>query len=309
MKKIFLKKRLLFIICTVLISKFSVSQIIITPGTGMTPTQLVQNILVGNGVTVSNVTFNGQAGPTASNQIGSFVSTGVTNLGFASGLLLSSGGVAGMLGPNNSGGLTTPITGTSLTNDPQLQSLAPGSNMNDCAVLEFDFIPISDTIKFRFVFGSEEYMEYVNTSYNDVFGFFISGANPNGPAYVNKNIALIPNTTMPITIDNVNANVNAQYYISNPSTGAIQFDGFTVVLTAKIKVVPCTQYHLKLAVADRGDFSLDSGVFLEANSLSTNAVSVNTTYTNMSAIPKAIECCNNAKIEFNPSCIRKARKS
>lgn len=300
MKKIFLKKRLLFIICTVLISKFSVSQLIITPAstTGITPTQLVQSVLVGNGVTVSNVTFNGQAGPTASNQIGSFVSTGVTNLGFPSGLLLSSGGVTGMLGPNNSGGLTTPITGTSLTNDPQLQSLAPGSNMNDCAVLEFDFIPISDTIKFRFVFGSEEYMEFVNTSYNDVFGFFISGANPNGPAYVNKNIALIPNTTMPITIDNVNANVNAQYYISNPSTGAIQFDGFTVVLTAKIKVVPCTQYHLKLAVADRGDFSLDSGVFLEANSLSTNAVSVNTTYTNMSAIPKAIECCNNAKIEF-----------
>ncbi len=298
MKNNLFQKGFLITILVGLFSLVSVSQIIITPGTGITPTQLVQNILVGNGVTVSNVTFNGQAGPTASNQIGSFVSTGITNLGFPSGLLLSSGGVSGMVGPNNSGGLTSTITGTSLLNDPQLQSLVPGATLNDCAVLEFDFIPISDTIKFRFVFGSEEYMEFVNTSYNDVFGFFISGANPNGPAYVNKNIALIPNTTMPITIDNVNANVNAQYYITNPSTGSIQFDGFTVVLTAKIKVVPCTQYHLKLAVADRGDASLDSGVFLEANSLSSNAVSVNTTYTNISAIPKAIECCNNAKIEF-----------
>ncbi len=298
MKKNLLQKGLLITILVGLFSFISVSQIIITPGTGISPAQLVQNILVGNGVTVSNVTFNGQAGPTASNQIGSFVSTGATNLGFPSGLLLSSGGVMGMAGPNNSGGLTTAIAGTSLLNDPQLQSLVPGANLNDCAVLEFDFIPISDTIKFRFVFGSEEYMEFVNTSYNDVFGFFISGSNPNGPAYVNKNIALIPNTTMPITIDNVNANVNAQYYITNPSTGSIQFDGFTVVLTAKIKVVPCTQYHLKLAVADRGDASLDSGVFLEANSLSSNAVSVNTTYTNISAIPKAIECCNSAKIEF-----------
>ena len=167
-------------------------------------------------------------------------SFGVTNLGFPSGLLLSSGGVLGMAGPNSSGSTTTTITGTPLLNDPQLQSLVGGSTavLKDCAVLEFDFIPISDTIKFRFVFGSEEYMEWVNSNFNDVFGFFISGANPNGPAYVNKNIALLPNSTTPITIDNVNANVNAQYYISNSSGLSLQFDGFTVVLTAKINVNP-----------------------------------------------------------------------
>ena len=191
---------------------------IVTPTAGTTPQQLVQSVLLGGGVTVSNVTFNGSPAAITSNQIGSFT-TGFTptNLGIASGLLLSSGGINGMAGPNNSGSTTTAITGTSMT-DPQLQALVPGQLIKDASVLEFDFLPLSDTIKFKYVFGSEEYMEYVNTNYNDVFGFFITGQNPNGPAYVNKNIALIPNSTLPITIDNVNANSNAQYYVSTGGT-------------------------------------------------------------------------------------------
>jgi gliding motility-associated-like protein len=271
---------------------------IVTPTAGTTPQQLVQSVLLGGGVTVSNVTFNGSPAAITSNQIGSFT-TGFTptNLGIASGLLLSSGGINGMAGPNNSGSTTTAITGTSMT-DPQLQALVPGQLIKDASVLEFDFLPLSDTIKFKYVFGSEEYMEYVNTNYNDVFGFFITGQNPNGPAYVNKNIALIPNSTLPITIDNVNANSNAQYYVSNISGGPVQFDGFTVVLTALAIVVPCTPYHIKLAVGDRSDNAFDSGVFLEANSFSTNAITITTNYSSVNATPMAIEGCNNAIIKF-----------
>jgi len=268
-----------------------------TPGT--TPQQLVQSVLLGGGVTVSNVTFNGSAAAITSNQIGSFT-TGFTptNLGLAGGLLLSSGGVLGMAGANTSGSTTTAITGTSIS-DPQLQALVPGQLIKDAAVLEFDFLPLSDTLKFKFVFGSEEYMEYVNTNYNDVFGFFITGQNPNGPAYLNNNIALIPNTALPITIDNVNANSNAQYYVNNTGGTSLQFDGFTTVLTAIAIVVPCTPYHIKLAVGDRYDNAFDSGVFLEANSFSTNAISITTNYSSVSATPMAIEGCNNAIIKFS----------
>ncbi|MBK7946535.1 MAG: choice-of-anchor L domain-containing protein [Flavobacteriales bacterium] len=42
-------------------------------------------------------------------------------------------------------------------------------------MLEFDFIPTGDTLRFRYVFGSEEYPNYTCGSVNDVFGFFLSG--------------------------------------------------------------------------------------------------------------------------------------
>ena len=54
------------------------------------------------------------------------------------------------------------------------------SSINDLCVLGFDFIPESDTIVFNYSFGSEEYTSWVNTQYNDVFGFFISGPGITG---------------------------------------------------------------------------------------------------------------------------------
>jgi len=66
---------------------------------------------------------------------------------------------------------------------PDLSVLAAGFQTFDASILEFDFIPQSDTLKFNYIFGSEEYPEYVNSGYNDVFGFFISGPGIAGPFY------------------------------------------------------------------------------------------------------------------------------
>ena len=114
------------------------------------------------------------------------------------------------------------------------------------------------------------------------FGFFISGPNPSGGNYNNYNIARIPNTTLPVTINNVNSGSYSTYYVNNELLGGttIVYDGFTKVLTAWAKVVPCVQYHIKLAVGDAGDQSYDSGVFLEANSFSSPTLSVSTSYVN-----------------------------
>lgn len=243
---------------------------------------LVQNILVGQGVQVFNVRFNGSTSLNCSS-IGKFTTgTTPTNLGLTSGIMIGTGNVTMAAGANNSG--SSSQSGCSGYN-PSDNPLAPlaSSSVNDCAILEFDFVPRSDSIKFRYVFASEEYPEYVCSDYNDIFGFFITGINPDGLPYNNTNIALVPGTTNTvISINNVNGGghpassqcnpYNTQYYVDNTGGATIQYDGFTTVLTAEAKVYPCTQYHLKMCIADLGDGAYDSGVFLEANSLTSNGI-------------------------------------
>jgi len=81
MKKLF--------ILTILISIFNFAKAQMTTTTGMTPLQYVQNVLLGNGVTVSNVTYTGYAGA-----IGEFNIAGSTNLGMSNGLVLTTGSVS-----------------------------------------------------------------------------------------------------------------------------------------------------------------------------------------------------------------------
>ncbi|OIP00385.1 MAG: hypothetical protein AUJ98_07505 [Bacteroidetes bacterium CG2_30_33_31] len=263
-----------------------------------TVAQWVQNVLIGPGITVSNVTYTGDA-----QAIGTFTTGNIpTNLGFGSGIILSSGSALSAPGPNNSGSQTTNTSGGS---DPQLAQLisTTASNIKDAAVLQFDFIPVADTVKFRYVFGSEEYDEYVGSSYNDVFGFFVSGLNPYSGYYTNINIAKIPNTNTPVSINNVNngsSNAgpcnNCAFYTHNYGQ-SLQYDGKTVVLTAWIQVIPCLTYHIKLAVADVGDESYDSGVFLEANSFMSNAVVIDQSTSN-TIDTSAVEGCNDAIVTF-----------
>ncbi len=247
----------------------------------ITVQQLVEDVLLGGGVTVSNITFNGQPASQTNIQIGSFDGT-ACNVGLPQGVTLSSGDIAVALGPNQTPGGTLPDAGIGGTGDADLDQ-ASNSTTFDQAVLEFDFVPAGDSLRFNYVFGSEEYLEFVNAGYNDVFGFFLSGPGISGPYSNNAiNIALIPGTSQPVSIDNVNNFANAGYYVDNgdgftaPYDGDeqyIQYDGFTVSLTARA-LVQCGQtYHIKIAIADAGDPVLDSSVFLEGGSFSSpNAI-------------------------------------
>ncbi|NVN94523.1 MAG: gliding motility-associated C-terminal domain-containing protein [Bacteroidetes bacterium] len=282
------------------------AQVSIASGVGMTPLQLVQNFLVGNGVIVSNVKFNDSPNVIAtSNQIGSFTTGTPTNLGFGTGLTIATGGVqiATMTGT-----LTLNITGTQITSDPQLQALKPGKSLHDIARLEFDFIPSSDTVKFRYVFASNEYLTAVCTNYDDVFGFFISGANPAGGNYVNQNIALVPGTNLPVSINTINGGVSmgnitpcyltyTQYY--HTLSQNLTYLGATVPLTAWAKVKPCTSYHIKMAICDISNAIYDSGVFLEANSFTSPQLIVTHKFTNPAVSDTAmVRGCNNAVIKL-----------
>lgn len=257
-----------------------------------TPTDLVQNVLLGNGVVASNITFTGSL-----NAIGGFDGT-MSNLGIDSGLVMTTGelvGINGPVGPNNSG---SSGTDNGEPNDPDLDIVA-GIGTFNAAVLEFDFIPTGDTLRFNYVFGSEEYMEFVNAGVNDAFGFFLSGPGIAGP-YSNgaENIALIPGTTTPVTIDNVNANLNGTYYVDNETVPGqtVQYDGFTTVLTAEAIVQCGEEYHIKIAIADAGDGVWDSGVFLEAQSFGSSGVNV--TAATLDGDTIMTEGCGGAVFEF-----------
>lgn len=248
----------------------------------LTPQQLVEDVLLGSGVTVSNVTFNGGDATLLNEQAGSF--TGAQgSVGLNGGVILGTGDVTMAAGPSE--GEETLGGNNFGVGDPDLETLA-NVTTNDASVLEFDFVPQGDSISFRYVFASEEYPQYVCGIFNDAFGFFLSGPGINGTFTDNAiNIALIPGSTIPVSINTVNSGVaggsgepsncaaldpnwtaNSVYYQDNTGSLEVEYNGQTVVLTARAAVICGETYHIKLAIADGGDTSLDSGVFLEENS-------------------------------------------
>ncbi|MFP7297968.1 choice-of-anchor L domain-containing protein [Neobacillus niacini] len=221
----------------------------VTNMSSLTPEDLVRKI-VGNNVQISNIRLSG-----VSHSSGIFTG-GDGILGFNDGIVLSSGNVGFAVGPNSSNSITEQ---NGLGGDIDLNTLITGTQ--DATYLEFDFIPRTDTIKFQYVFSSDEYTEYAGTAYNDVFGFFVNG----------KNVAVIPGTQTPVSINNVNHYSYSEYFINNMD-GHVnsEMDGLTTVLPIEATVNKNQVNHIKLAIADVGDSSYDSNVFIKAGSFSDN---------------------------------------
>lgn len=288
-----------FIFFSVFLSGYEISQaqLVITAETNAT--KLAQT-LVGDGVLISNATLNHVSVAT-----GLFNNISGTNIGIDSGIVLTSGRAKSDFRPpikigldgNNTLPASFRLADSQLgfAGDPDLSALVGGKATHDAIILEFDFIPLGDSIKFKYVLSSEEYPEYACTpppnDFYDVFGFFISG-----PGYaVPKNIALIPGTNTEVsihTINDVGCSLYPQYYIDNARNTFFLHDGHTTVLTALASVTPCQTYHLKLAIADVSDAAWDSGVFLEAKSLSSNIIKItNLTQTDPTGNRYLVEGC------------------
>lgn len=255
----------------------SISQISIQ--NTQTPSQLVQNVLLGSGVTAFNIKYNGV--PASANLIQpnvTYFNSNGTSFPISSGVLLSSGNGNIAIGPNNNGAAGD-SDGTNVINDPDMDAITPNS-MTNGVVLEFDFTATGDTINFKYIFGSEEYPNDFGSQFYDVFGFFLSGPGILGP-YSNGgvNLATLPGTNTAISILNLNPNVNNQFYTNNENGlaygTAIQYDGTSILLTSSAKLICGQTYHIKLGICNIGDEALDSGVFLQANSFSSNTISVN----------------------------------
>ncbi|HCQ12641.1 choice-of-anchor L domain-containing protein, partial [Flavobacterium sp.] len=282
-------------------SWFGFGQSITVNSTTYTVPQLVNDVLFGAGAgggscagTISNITWRtgNTNGFGSVNGIGYFQNTN-PNFPLSAGVVMTSGDLNDADGPNtsNSSGGNGAWTG-----DAQLFSYIQGlgfdtglTSYNNASVIEFDFVPLSPSFSFDFMFASEEYGTY-QCQFSDAFAFFLTNVTAGTPA---TNIALIPSTTTPISVLTVRNNlhnpacssVNPAFFDKfyqlpsglNPADSPTNFNGQTVLLTAAATVIPNNTYHIKLVVADRNDNILDSAVFLGAGSFDIGQASISGT--------------------------------
>ncbi len=264
---------------------------------------LIQDVLSDGTAQISNVTLT--VGDPA--QTGYFEDANVANpiLGYPDGVFLStSGGVP--LESNLFGQAFGPNPHPA---DPDITAslqLLFGANysatqhdQNNLIVVEFDIVANLDYFEFFYTFASREYQNWTcSGSFNDVFGFYVTGPNPNDPAnpYNGKNIALIPTdltqtsfTTTPVSINSLNqgfatsgngsnctsANPNWQndfiffnqnFGLPNPPAN-FYYTGYTKPLRAFVAAECNETYHMKLAICDVADGGVNSAVMLEKGSL------------------------------------------
>jgi hypothetical protein len=214
---------------------------------GLTQDQVVA-LLAGSGAKISNVKLTG-----SDLSVGSF--TAGDALGLPTGVVLSTGNIADATGAN-----TTESSGATLgtPGQPALDAIVAPFVTHDASVIEFDVVTESPTFAIRYVFASEEYTEFVDSEFNDVFAFFVNGAN----------IAITPGSNQPVTINTVNHLRNQGLYRDNHGGTETQFDGYTTPLLAVAVVEPGTTNHIRIAIADTSDGQLDSAVFIAQGGIS-----------------------------------------
>ncbi len=224
----------------------------------LTATDLAQE-LAGVGVDVSNVRYTGPE-----ESAGRFESEDASTYGFENGVALSTGRVDDLAGPNSEDAMTTAF-GTA--GDPDLTNLA-GYETQDASVLEFDFIPADDTLFIKYVFASEEYNEYANSDFNDVFAFFVNGTN-----------CAQTDDGAPVSVNTINGGNTGEegsdskrpdlYRDNGDDSFDTEADGMTVALTCEAAVRTGETNAIRLAIADGSDDTLDSWVLLAAEGITT----------------------------------------
>ncbi len=272
-------KIFLSFITSAFLTTFVLSQINVT--NTQTPTQLVQDVLMGTGITALNVKYNGSIADANVTQVNAtYFNSSATTFPLANGVLLTSGNGVVAVGPNNNDA-SSDNNGTEVLVDVDMAAITPNDITNG-ALIEFDFVATGDSISFEYLFGSEEYPDDYGFSYYDVFGFFLSGPGFTGTfSNGGVNVATLPGTNTPISILNLNPTTNQIYYVNNEAGlaygNAIEYDGTSVVMKAGAKLICGETYHIKLGIANVNDEIYDSGVFLKGGSFSSDIVNIQAT--------------------------------
>jgi gliding motility-associated-like protein len=303
----------LLLLSSLLQAKSQIIQVSDATTPPFTPENLIKNYFLGEGIEVLSVKYEG-----APEAIGYF-NNAKGLIGIDRGILLTNGR-AQTTGSGSNIRFGVDAASNNIANNDNLNnpkdndidkiiatSVAPNVKSTNLSKYTITFIPSADTLRFRYVFASEEYPEYICQNYNDIFGFFISGPGINGTFENNgQNIALIPNTNLPVSINNINLGNSSfancppkfpQYYNNNNNTGLEPvYDAFLDVFIAQAVVQPCQVYTIKLVIADLEDSNYDSAVFLEAKSFGTGTIKVDRL--TQASDNTVIEGCLNGAITF-----------
>lgn len=262
-------KTFLFTILFFLFCAKTIAQNIVVDDT-YTAQQLVENVLVNSPcATVSNFSVSGDTFSTGQNSYGYFDYSG-TDFPFSNGIVLSTSRASRTAGPNNN--LIDEGSPAWIGDSDLEQALSITGTVNATA-LEFDFTPLTSQISFDYIFASEEYQGTAPCRYSDGFAFLLKVA---GSSDDYQNLALIPGTSTPVKVTSVHPDIsggsgcsaqNEEYFGSyNGTIHPINFNGQTVVMTAKANVIPGTTYHIKLVIADEENIRYDSAIFLGGGS-------------------------------------------
>jgi gliding motility-associated-like protein len=273
------------------------------PESAYSITQLVKDVLISGGSTcsaanISNVVVSPNLAVTDQNRSWGYFNKATTNFPFAKGIVLTTG-YARKTGNNFQGTLSDVL---SSGGDVDLATAlnVNNANLRDATYIEFDFVPASTKVSFRYLFASKEYQSNFTCSISDGFALLLKKVGD--PNYTN--LALLPNGD-PVSVTNIiPASLpcgpkNVQYFagINNPQVET-NFDGRTVPLTATATVVPGETYHFKMVLADYQDSNFDSAVFLEAGSFDIGVQLLNPAGV---ALPASINVCDNAPQTFTAS--------
>lgn len=242
----------------------------ITVDTSLSTQELVQDVLI-NGTCAETSNFTSFTGTTVGiNGIAAFDASG-TDFPFSSGVVLTSGDVNAVPGPNlnveSSGGWA---------GDADLEAFTGATTTNDASWIEFDFVPLTEQLSFDFIMASEEYDQNFECTFSDAFAFILTDQTSG----TSENLAVLPGTTTPIQVTNIRpevpgqcAAVNEEFFgqynfapFNDENTAAINMNGQTVELTATSTVVIGNTYTIKLVVADSQDGAFNMSVFVEAGS-------------------------------------------
>lgn len=281
------------------------------PESSYSITQLIKDVLIAGGSTcstanVTNVVVSPDLAVTNQTRTWGFFNRGTTSFPFSKGILLTTGHARKAGNTFQAAELSDGVT---VQGDADLATALgiANSNLKDATYIEFDFVPSSTEVSFRYLFASEEYENNYPCTIGDGFALLLKKVGD--PAYTN--LAVLPGGAGPVSVTNIHsANqfngsplscgaANPTYFAGyNNAAIETNFSGRTIPLTAKATVIPGQTYHFKMVLADYQDSAYDSGVFLEAGSFD---IGVQILGSNGVQLPSSINVCDNAPQTFTAS--------
>jgi hypothetical protein len=230
--------------------------------TGVSGMQMAE-AMFGSGIKIVSATYQGDPNSAGLYSDGLRVAPDVTPSD--SGVILSTGradGITNSSGEANTSAFTSTNT-TGIDGDAGLNRIA-GAPTYDAAIFSADFVPEGSVLTMQVTFSSEEYLEFVGSTYNDAVGVWVNGVK-----------ATLTVGTGDIAVNNINPTSNPDLYVDNANDEFnTEMDGFTVTLTLKAPVVPGQINTIKIGIADAGDSYYDSNLMIAGDSIQTEVVAV-----------------------------------